>query len=91
MSQQPVSKRRFRDRVVKLWLTITVALACLVVGLGIGVASGFALDSDDRPGRDRFGRPGFPGGGQLPGGGRGGGQVPGGQGGGQLPGQPPAQ
>jgi hypothetical protein len=51
-----VPRTPFRDRTTRLWLALTVALACLVVGLGVGVAIGHATGDDDRaPGHfERF-------------------------------------
>jgi hypothetical protein len=56
-----VPRTPFRDRVIRLWAALAVAAACLVVGLGVGIAIGHATSDDDRgPGRfDRF--PGGPG------------------------------
>jgi hypothetical protein len=57
-----VPRRPFRERTTKLWLALVVGLACLLVGLGVGIPIGHAIGHDDRgPGEfDRFpGGPGF--------------------------------
>lgn len=47
-----VPRTPFRERTTRLWLALVVGLACLVVGLGVGVAIGHAAGNDDRgPGR----------------------------------------
>jgi len=74
----------FRDRIVKLWLALTVGAACLVVGLGLGALIGHATG-----GSGTDGRPGI-GSGQLPGpDGQGFGRQGSGQGSGQGFGQAP--
>ncbi|GAA1976048.1 hypothetical protein GCM10009798_41660 [Nocardioides panacihumi] len=53
----------FHARLVKLWLTLAVGAACLVVGLGLGALIGHAAGG---AGSDGFQQPGF-GSGQRPG------------------------
>ena len=60
----PATPRQpFRDRTTRLWVALVAGLACLIVGLGVGVAIGHAT-GDDHRGPGRFGRfddggPGF--------------------------------
>jgi hypothetical protein len=54
-------RRPFRERTTKLWIALVTGLACLIVGLGVGIAIGQAAGDDDDRGPGRFRR--FPDGG----------------------------
>lgn len=94
-AQSAPPRTPFHQRVVRIWWAIGVALACLIVGAGVGSLVTHLADGHDRESRfERF-PGGFPGGG--PGGFRNFRGGPGGPGGGfgqqfpnqgQQPGQP---